>query len=215
MLIASYTKSGGSWLTWLLIEILHEPDFLCDQVDKKELDKIIPKTEVILKQTPDVHLIRHPLDVMCSMWNYALLTNRASPDQETQFYDLYLAKGRSPLASLNQTRWRDFVRWASSCKYQVKYDSLVNDPASELVKIVRKRQNVSKAVDKYSVEVLREREKSVDAKKIGRVTNKKYSFYNKADSFYYKEILTTEQIKQGQEVFGEELNKFWPETLET
>ena len=43
VLIASFPKSGGSWLVWMLMDFIHKPDYYCDLVDKKILDSIYPK----------------------------------------------------------------------------------------------------------------------------------------------------------------------------
>ena len=37
VLIASFPKSGGSWLVWMLMDLIHKPDYYCDLVDKKIL----------------------------------------------------------------------------------------------------------------------------------------------------------------------------------
>lgn len=209
MVIAAYTKSGGSWLTWMLIDAIHKPDFLCDQVDKTVLDKIIFKTEQIVSTTPDVHIIRHPLDVMCSMWNYMLLTNRATENQETEFYNNFLLNGCS---RLNATPWQQFVDWASAENtIQIKYDALETNTESELQRVLPD-VDISSTIQKYSVEALRERE-SDSSKKINRVTNEKYSFFNKATSFYYKDILSDDMISRGHELFNEQIQEYWPNTL--
>ena len=59
MLVASYTKSGGSWLVWMLIEMIHKPPFFCDLVDKSVLDEFVKKTEYPLNlglNNPDIHV---------------------------------------------------------------------------------------------------------------------------------------------------------------
>jgi len=34
MIVASFTKSGGSWLAWMLADALYSPDIYLDQVDR-------------------------------------------------------------------------------------------------------------------------------------------------------------------------------------
>jgi len=209
LIIAAYTKSGGSWLTWMLIDAIYKPNFLCDQVDKAVLDKIIFKTERIIRRNPDVHIIRHPLDVMCSMWNYMLLTNRATGNQETEFYNNFLQEGCS---SLNTTTWKQFISWAGTENTtQIKYDALVNDTHSELQRVLPD-VNISSTIEKYSVEALRERELE-SSKKINRVTNEKYSFFNKASSFYYKDILSNDIMDRGHKLFNKQIEEYWPNTI--
>lgn len=209
MVVAAYTKSGGSWLTWMLIDAIHKPDFLCDQVNKTVLDRLIHKTEIITASVPDVHLIRHPLDIMCSMWNYMLLTNRANPQQENEFYHNYLTNGQS---SLNSTPWTKFVDWANNKDtIQIKYDDLVADTRSELQRVLPDT-DISNTIQKYSVEALRERE-SESSKKINRPTNENYSFYYMASSFYYKQVLPDHIISKGHALFREQIQQYWPNTL--
>ena len=54
----------------------------------------------------------------------------------------------------------------------------------------------------------------IDPVKINRKTDFKYSFYYKATSFYYKDILTQDQINFGLSQFKPIINKYWPHTLE-
>jgi hypothetical protein len=210
MRVAAYTKSGGSWITWMLIDILHKPEYNCDTVAKSVLDDLIFKTEVPTVEAPTVHVIRHPLDVVCSAWNYMGLTNRSSTCTADEYFNTFLNTGVLPV--FNNNRWMDFVTWGEQAEHQILYNDLVDNPSRELQKIVGDI-DVSESVQKYSLETLREREKGVDATAMQRVTNKKYSFFNKASSFYYNEILTEEQINQGHKTFRKEIEKYWPETL--
>ena len=200
MLVACYTKSGGSWLTWMLIDILHKPKFYCDQVNKTVLDKLIHKTESVLDTKPDVHCMRHPLDVACSWHNYNLLTNRnhSSFDQhiENYFADAH--------------KYKNFIQYGKRATHQIRYEDLLDNTEQTLKQIVGDR-DVSEAIKKYSVEHCRLREHSV---MLDRPNNKKYSFFNRATKYYYKDMLNEQQQQKGFAVFRDIIKEYWPETIE-
>ena len=203
--IASFTKSGGSWLTWMLIDIIHRPSYFCDQTEKKQLDKLISKTEGKTKKLPDIHLIRHPLDVCCSAYNYLLLTDRAKQDFNQFIESFYSTNGRV----FGSGNWTLFVQWAEKCQHQIKYDELCEDPEREIRKILGDI-DIRDTLEKYSLEALRVRE---GKKELKRPTNNNYTFFNKASSFYYKELMTEAQIRKGNETFKEHIEKYWPKEL--
>jgi len=203
--IASFTKSGGSWLTWMLIDILHQPSYFCDQIEKKELDKLISKTEGKTTNLPDIHLIRHPLDICCSAYNYLLLTDRAKQDFDQFVESFCRSKGRV----FGKNNWANFVTWAEKCEYQIKYDELCEDPEREIRKILGDI-DIRDTLEKYSLEALRKREGKTEFK---RPNNNNYTFFNKASSFYYKELMSEKQIEIGNKAFEQQIQKYWPKEL--
>lgn len=203
--IASFTKSGGSWLTWMLIDILHQPSYFCDQIEKKELDKLILKTEGKITKLPDIHLIRHPLDVCCSAYNYLLLTDRAKQDFDQFVESFCRSKGRV----FGKQNWVNFVQWAEKCEYQIKYDELCKDPEREIRKILGDI-DIRDTLEKYSLEALRNRENKTEFK---RPNNSNYTFFNKASSFYYKQLMSEKQIEIGNQAFEPQIQKYWPKEL--
>lgn len=209
MLISSYTKSGGSWLTWMLIDILHKPDYYCDQVSKTQLDKLIRKTEQPILDKPDVSIIRHPLDVVCSAYNYCLLTYKQVPSRE-QYIHHYLMNGN--LLEIQGTTYKNMFNYGQRAPIQIKYEDLLENPQKELQKIVG-NIDVSDTVEKYSLENCKQREKNIDTVVMQRNTNPNYTFFNKATKYYYKEQFTQEQIQLGHTVFADILEKYWPDSL--
>lgn len=203
--IASFTKSGGSWLTWMLIDILHQPSYFCDQIEKKELDKLIWKTENKKTNLPDIHLIRHPLDICCSAYNYLLLTDRAKQDFD-QFVENFCRSKGEVFGKLN---WVNFVEWAEKCEYQIKYDELCENPEREIRKILGDI-DIKDTLEKYSLEALRNREGKTEFK---RPNNNNYTFFNKASSFYYKQLMSKKQIEIGNKAFEPQIEKYWPKEL--
>jgi hypothetical protein len=208
MLVAAYTKSGGSWLRWLIMDTKSPQDFYGDLVPSAEIDKHVRKTEYILKRggSADIHIIRHPLDIICSAVNYCHLTNR--PIDTPSYIDNWITN--ATLRGLNEYSWKDFVKWAGS-QHTIRYEDMLEDPVKIVSDFVGK--DATLAVEKYDINRLRAREAGVDSNKIGRETNKKYSFFNKASKYYYDELLTPEQIARGKDKFKEEIEKYWPETL--
>ena len=142
MLVASYTKCGGSWLTWMLIDILYKPPFFCDLVDKSQLDYFVGKTEKPLDIQPNIHVFRHPLDVVCSAWNYVFLTDRLlgladnlEPPTEAEFYDNFIEKGSLMFfhENIKYIKAYEYGQWAP---IQIKYEDLLKNPKGELKKII-------------------------------------------------------------------------------
>jgi hypothetical protein len=210
VLIASYPKSGGSWLTWMLIDIIHKPDYHCDQVAKAILDKLIMKTEIPKIANPDIHIIRHPLDVVCSAYNYCFLVNKPVPPL-SQYIDHYLANGK--LLTLNTVTYQSMYNYGKKAPIQIKYEDMLENTKKELSKIVAS-VNIDKTIEKYSLDNCKAREKTVDPEKIQRNTNKNYTFFNKATKYYYKEQFTPQQIQKGHTVFAEIIEKHWPDSIE-
>lgn len=208
--IASYTKSGGSWLHWILIDWLHSPDLLLDLEDKTGLDRYIKKTERPLAGVvPDIHLVRHPLDLCYSLYNYLLLTNRATENEKEGLLDSFVEGN----LSLSRTKsYFSFMEWAESAPITIRYEDLNKDPVKTLGEVQKLNPDkpIQPSIEKYSLENVRARESQV---KFSRPTNKKYSFFNKASSFYYAETLSEKQIDTGFKTYDKFIRKYWPETI--
>lgn len=209
VLIACYPKSGGSWLAWQLIDILYQPDFYCDQVSKPILDKLIQKTERSMPNKPDVHMMRHPLDIACSAWNYMLLTKRAKPEEQDNFIDAFIKNKSFNKGGAGSEHYDVFMNYASQAPIQLRYEDLLEHTELMLKSIVGDKP-VQESITKYSVEACRNREHSKD---IGRVDDKKYSFFAKADKYYYKTIMNQDQISRGHKAFQKYIELYWPETI--
>jgi len=208
-IIASYTKSGGSWLHWILIDWIYSPEKLLDLEEKRTLDKYIRKTELIIpNRTPDLHLIRHPLDICCSLYNYFLLTNRATEEDKKELLDKFVA-GQPSLA--HNRNYFEFMEWGMTAPIVIRYEDLNKDPEKALLKVqeLNPDKPIKPSIEKYSLDKVRSREGKV---KFIRPTNRKYSFFNKASSFYYPEILSQEQIHIGLKTYEQFINLYWPET---
>ena len=209
VLIACYPKSGGSWLVWQLIDILYQPDFYCDQVSKPILDKLIRKTERSISKTPSVHMIRHPLDIACSAWNYVLLTKRGKPEEQTAFIDKFIENKSFSKNGVSSENYDKFMNYGSRAPIQLRYEDLLDHTELMLKSIVGDKP-VQESITKYSVEACRNREHTKD---IGRVDDKKYSFFAKADKYYYKTIMNQDQINRGHKAFQKYIELYWPETI--
>lgn len=208
--IACYTKSGGSWLHWILIDWLYSPDLLLDLEDKVVLDKYIKKTEIPLTRVvPDIHLVRHPLDLCYSLYNYLLLTNRATEKDKERLLNSFVEGN----LSLSQGKtYFSFMDWAESAPITIRYEDLNKDPVKTLSEVQKLKPDkpIQPSIEKYSLENVRARESQV---KFSRPTNRKYSFFNKASSFYYKEMLSEKQIETGFKTYDRFIRKYWPETI--
>lgn len=200
VLVACYPKSGGSWLTWMLIDIIFKPDYYCDQVNKPLLDKMVHKTETVLDKKPHLHMMRHPLDIACSWYNYKLLTNRANKNNFDQHIQQFYA---------DHLKYKGFIKYGLTAPIQIRYEDLLEDPTATLVNIVG-QQDVSETIEKYSLANCRNREHQVE---LDRPNNQKFSFFNRAEKFYFKDMMNKSQIHKGHELFGDIILKHWPESL--
>lgn len=219
VLVASYTKCGGSWLTWMLIDIIYQPEWYCDIVNKTHLDHYIKKTEIPLGRSykPTIHIFRHPLDVVCSAWNYVHLTDRfkmlavnEERPTEKEYYDFFIKYGK--LKYFNEhIKYMDTYNYGKQAPVQIKYEDMLKNPKKELKKII-KEGPIDRAIKRYSLENCKAREKQAQ-EKLERNTNPDYSFYYKAKSFYYKDKMSEAQINKGHAMFYDLILEHWPETL--
>ena len=108
-----------------------------------------------------------------------------------------------------KNNWENFVTWAEKCEHQIKYDELCEDPEREIRKILGDI-DIRDTLEKYSLEALRKREGKTEFK---RPTNNDYTFFNKASSFYYKELMSKKQIEIGNKAFEQQIQKYWPKEL--
>lgn len=214
--VASFTKSGGSWLVWMLVDLLTDPDGYCDLMEKGKLDRIVFKTEQPIHNARyDLQIIRHPLDICCSSWNYLKLTDRANISQH-DFYESFIETG-GKILQLERDSWINFLAHTEPrTNITIRYEDLLDDTEGTMRKIISPTNpqhildRIPIVVEKYSLENCKSREGKV---KFKRPTNKNYTFFNKADKYYYDEILTPAQIDKGMEVFGEYIEKYWPESI--
>lgn len=212
MLIGAYTKSGGSWFRWMLIDLLYEPEVYLDQLPDAEVKKYIDKVEKVGKRLPDIFLLRNPLDLVCSAYNYCNLTNRIV--NEIDFYTEFFTCGT--LQQLNRVSFKRFVEWANNSQNPIfLYENLLTNTRNILADVTgRPLARCDITIQKYSLDSLRAREINVNPEKIQRITNKEYSFFNKGTKYYFEEKVPEDLIALGKEYFFEELNSFWPELLQ-
>lgn len=104
------------------------------------------------------------------------------------------------------------MEWAESAPITIRYEDLNKDPVKTLAEVQKLNPDkpIQPSIEKYSLENVRARESQV---KFSRPTNKKYSFFNKASSFYYTEKLSEKQIDTGFKTYDKFIRKYWPETI--
>lgn len=217
MLVASYTKSGGSWLVWMAIELLYKPDYFCDLTDKTILDELVKKTEYPISIRPDIHVFRHPLDVVCSAWNYTqLVQDEECKLTESEYYDYFLEEG-ALFNFIPKTQYEDSFVYGLQAPIQIGYEDMLDNPARELIKIVSynpkaELKNVNSAVEKYTLQNCKSREHDA-VNTLTRRTNPGHSFFFKARKYYYKEKLNTIQLQKGHAVFSDIIKEYWPDSI--
>ena len=161
--IASYPKSGNTWVRFLLYSALFAPPKSAADVPAKipDIHRQLPfetpssgplymKTHFELtnkhpqlNQTcKAIHIIRNPRDVMISALNYRSLTNETNkPFPTEKFIKAYLKHGCDQhWKKMGFGSWATHARsWRSTKDFPVlplRYEDLKADPKSELIKIL-------------------------------------------------------------------------------
>ncbi len=160
--IASYPKSGNTWVRFMLYSMLFGPPKRSADVaakipdihrpmplDLPESGPIYVKTHFELTKkhpqlantTKAIHIIRNPRDVLLSALNYRALTNEsAKPFSKDQFVKSFLKYG-------GDRHWKKigFGTWASHARswrqtdlfpvLNLRYEDLKSDPKTQLIRM--------------------------------------------------------------------------------
>lgn len=155
--IASYPKSGNTWLRFLVCNLVFGPqdsaaalNYLAPDVHELGQPLAVPSTRILLKThfpfgpvlplgactAAAIYVVRHPADVLLSNFHYAQRSGNAAG--EAGAFDAYaaeyLAHGGDPRwIRLGIGRWDDNVRsWLGSDHgfpvLPVRYEDLLADP---------------------------------------------------------------------------------------
>ena len=169
--LAEFPKSGGTWLAQMLSELFVLPFPRNTSVSTQPC--ILHGHHLVSsKHKKIIHLIRDGRDIMISAYHYFLL-NENNPEKKSWkkrtgikdlkdvkanlslFIELFFENYRS---GLTNKKWPDFIDHYLSQKHviQVKYESLNQDPISELtillkdLSLIISNEKITHAVKKYS-----------------------------------------------------------------
>lgn len=161
--IASYPKSGNTWIRFMLYSAIYGPPTCSGDVPAKipDLHRQLPfeKPEsgpIYIKshfQLTDkhpqindthkaIHIIRNPRDVMLSAINYLVLTNKGPKEfAKEQFVKSFLKIGGDRhWKKMGFGTWASHAQtWRSTTKFPVlpmRYEDLKADPRAELVRML-------------------------------------------------------------------------------
>ena len=258
--LASYPKSGNTWVRFLLINLLFGNQessqnfelLLPDIHNKLDIISIMQKTAntikshlvldsfhpLLEKTIGYIYIIRNPINVMLSNYNYYLLNlgkqiiNLSSEEKntlKTTYINEYLKnKGFQRWIELGMGNWESNVKsWIENTynfpNLVIKYEDLLENPHHEVKKICDfiglqpTTEQLNKVIENSSFENMKKIEENDIAKKIPGFFYKSYfihshevgiRFMNKGKNRNHKLELTAEQLNKTKELFYPLMEKF-------
>jgi hypothetical protein len=251
--LSAFPKSGVTYLSFLLFY-----SFFSDECDIHDLERkyiidvhldqnvtfanpcaprlikshypynpAIPEVRVTSKA---IYLIRHPIDVMMSAWNYDNLLNGTVPDTRSPEFRAYihrwLTSGGVTFRHLGP--WTQHVRsWLDQKTipvHLVTYENLVDNPGRELKSIID-FIGVHVSTDRQRIAIQRSSMKSmaaIESEEVEKRTegiffhnnlavgyNMGLRFINKGYRKSYESVLTAEERAIADKTFGSEITRFY------
>lgn len=158
--LASYPKSGNTWLRFLLANILaggppatslavsrlicdiHRPEIPFEPLDPDQLfikthHARTPRHPRIAETARAVHVVRHPRDVLLSALNYRRMEGVIDHLTDAQYAETFIANAGDPLwAQLGYGSWTQHAAsWAQTTDFPVltiRYEDLKAEPEATL-----------------------------------------------------------------------------------
>jgi hypothetical protein len=251
--LSAFPKSGVTYLSFLLFY-----SFFSDQQDIHEIEQkyildihaypgatfadptaprlikshfpynpAIPAVRLTAKA---IYLMRHPIDVMMSAWDYEHLVAGAAPDQKSPAFRAYVQRWlmSGGLMMPQFGPWIQHVRsWLGQTAiplHLVTYENLVDNPARELKSIIDfigidvapERQQI--AIERSSMKSMaalesQEVEKRVDGiffrNSLAVGYDRGRRFINKGYRKSYEAILTPQERALADKTFGNEISRYF------
>lgn len=158
--LASYPKSGNTWLRFLLANILaggppsssldvsrlvcdiHRPEIPFEPLDPDRLfikthHARTPRHPRIAETARAVHVVRHPRDVLLSALNYRRMEGVIDHLTDAQYAETFIANAGDPLwAQLGYGSWTQHAAsWSQTTEFPVltiRYEDLKAEPEATL-----------------------------------------------------------------------------------
>jgi hypothetical protein len=252
--LSAFPKSGVTYLSFLLFHSLFPDATDVHELERKYIVDIHayprarpagagelrlfkshwpcnPQAPIVKSTDKAIYLIRHPIDVMMSAWDFENLikgANRTASSPEFRaFVSRWIATGGTAFPEYGP--WVQHVRsWLGQSRipvHLVTYENLVDRPAEELAAILA-FLGAEASADRLRLAIARSSMKSMAAleeqeveKRIeGVFFNKALSagyglghrFINKGYRDSYETILTAEERAMADLAFGGELTRYFP-----
>jgi hypothetical protein len=189
-----------------------------------------PALPIIKATNKAIYLIRHPIDVMMSAWDFENLVGGGNRTTQSPAFRDFVARFISTggMAFPEYGPWMAHVRsWLGQSQipvHLVTYPRLVAEPADELEKILDflgtriSAERIAHAVERSSMKSMAALEEQEVAKGIeGVFFNKKLStgygqghrFINKGYKNSYDKMLTAEERAKADAMFGSEITRYF------
>jgi hypothetical protein len=189
-----------------------------------------PALPIIKATNKAIYLIRHPIDVMMSAWDFENLVGGGNRSAQSPAFRDFVARFISTggMAFPEYGPWMAHVRsWLGQSQipvHLVTYQKLVAQPADELEKILEflgtqiGAERIARAVERSSMKSMAALEEQEVEKGIeGVFFNKKLStgyglghrFINKGHKNSYDQMLTTEERAKVDAMFGSEIARYF------
>jgi Sulfotransferase domain len=251
--LSAFPKSGVTYLSFLLFHSLFSDDCNIHDLERKYIIDIhaYPQARFANLQGPRIikshfpyhpslppvqlaakaiYLIRHPIDVMMSAWDFNHLISGAALDTQTSAFRAYVRHWVETGGIMHPEfgSWVDHVRsWLGQSKIPVllvKYENLVDAPARELASILKfigievpsERQGI--AIERSSMKSMSALEAQEIEQKINGVFFQNalsagyasgHRFINKSYRNSYMSVLTMEERQIADKTFGAEISRFF------
>ena len=251
--LSAFPKSGVTYLCFLLFHSVFSDDCNIYDLERKYVIDIHahpnatfanPKGPLLIKShfpyhpalpaiqqtTKAIYLIRHPIDIMMSAWDFGHPITGATRDAQTAAFRAYVRhwveSGGMGFPEFGS--WVQHVRsWLGQSKipvHLVSYQNLVDTPARELASILEflnlqvspERQRI--AIERSSMKSMAALETQEVEKKIEGIFfrgslaagyGKGNRFINKGYRNSYENILTVEERAIADKTFGAELARYF------
>ncbi len=250
--LSAFPKSGVTYLSFLLFHGLYPDSADVHDLERKYIIDIHahpraapaavggmrlfkshlpynPAIPIIKATNKAIYLIRHPIDVMMSAWDFENLIGGGNRTAQSPAFRDFVAHFISTggLAFPQYGSWTDHVRsWLGQSQipvHLVTYQDLVARPSDELEKILDflgtriGAERIAHAVERSSMKSMaaleeQEVEKGIEGvffnKKLSTGYGQGHRFINKGYKNSYDKMLTAEERAKADAMFGPEIARY-------